>query len=101
MHSCWPTRSPPLLAPQRRAPLPIGELRALPLPRPRVVADISLIRLATPAILNNGVQFACLPVDETEAARVVRHENLREALNGEKVVVIGWGKTNPVGSGKL
>ena len=69
--------------------------------RPRVVADISLIRLATPAILNNGVQFACLPVDETEAARVVRHENLREALNGEKVVVIGWGKTNPRGSGKL
>ena len=68
--------------------------------RPTVLNDISLIRLATLAVLHPGVQFACLPVDETEAARVVRLDNLREALNGEKVVVIGWGKRNTVNNGE-
>ena len=69
--------------------------------RPRVVNDISLIRLATLAVLHPGVQFACLPVDETEAARVVRLENLGPGLDGQDVTVIGWGKRNTVNHGEF
>lgn len=49
-----------------------------------VLNDIALIRLPRRAELNDGVQFACLPLTATE--RTLGEE-------GEEGVVIGWGHT--------
>ena len=56
-----------------------------------VVNDIALVKLDRPAVLNNGVQIVCLPVDEDEAARELNLPDLDAGLTGKYPTVVGWG----------
>ena len=56
----------------------------------RLQNDIALIRLATPAIINENVQPVCLPKDGEEV-----NEDIQVAT------IIGWGISNPVGLNNL
>jgi len=58
-----------------------------------VVNDIALVKLPRPAILNNGVQIACLPFLEQEIRNYLRIDDLVAGLVGKYSTVIGWGKT--------
>ena len=42
-----------------------------------------------------GVQPACLPVDNEEAATSLRVSNLRDGLDRVSLTVVGWGHTSP------
>jgi len=53
--------------------------------------DIALIKLPTPAVLNEGVQMACLPMDEIFAAKSIGVDDLREGLVKKYATVVGWG----------
>jgi len=53
--------------------------------------DIALIKLPRPAVLNEGVQMACLPVDTTFAAQSIGVSNLRDGLVNQYATVVGWG----------
>ena len=64
--------------------------------------DIALVRLKEPAILNEGVGVACLPLDESGSATeygAVRLDG--DSLAGVNVTVAGWGKTSNVDLGTI
>jgi len=58
------------------------------------VNDIALVKLPRPAILNEGVQLACLPFQEKEILNYLRIDDLISGLVGRQPTVIGWGKTD-------
>jgi len=58
------------------------------------VNDIALVKLPRPAILNEGVQPACLPFQEKEILNYLRIDDLISGLVGRQPTVIGWGKTD-------
>jgi len=58
------------------------------------VNDIALVKLPRPAILNSGVQLACLPFQEQEIQDYLRIDDLISGLVGRLPTVIGWGKTD-------
>ena len=58
-----------------------------------VLNDVALIKLSSPAVLNHAVQIVCLPVNSTEAARLLGLENLGSGLVGKRATVVGWGHT--------
>jgi hypothetical protein len=58
-----------------------------------IVNDIALVKLDKPAVLNNGVQIVCLPLDKEEAARELNLPDLAGGLTGTFLTVVGWGYT--------
>jgi hypothetical protein len=58
-----------------------------------IVNDIALVKLNKPAVLNMGVQIACLPVNKEEAARELNLPDLDVGLTGTILTVVGWGYT--------
>jgi len=58
------------------------------------VNDIALVKLPRPAVLNSGVQLACLPFQEKEILNYLRIDDLISGLVGKQPTVIGWGKTD-------
>merc|ERR1711915_396800 len=58
-----------------------------------IVNDIALVKLPRPAILNNGVQIVCLPIEISTTKSDLEVSNLNEDLVGKKAVVVGWGYT--------
>ena len=52
--------------------------------------DIALIKLPRPAILNNDVQIACLPINLAEAAEQLNIPNIGDGLIGTYPNVVGW-----------
>ena len=58
------------------------------------VNDIALVKLPRPAVLNSGVQIACLPFQEKEILNYLRIDDLISGLVGRQPTVIGWGKTD-------
>merc|ERR1712013_54851 len=58
-----------------------------------VLNDVALIKLSSPAVLNQGVQIVCLPGNPSEAARELGLRNLRSDLVGKRLTVVGWGYT--------
>jgi len=59
-----------------------------------IVNDVALIKLPRPAVLNKGVQIACLPIDAFKAARDLEVSNLKNGLIGKMLTVVGWGYTD-------
>jgi len=59
-----------------------------------VLNDIALVKLAKEAILNEGVQLACLPLDPARVAAELGLANLRDGLHGKRPHVVGWGFTD-------
>jgi hypothetical protein len=57
------------------------------------VNDIALVKLDKPAVLNNGVQIVCLPVEKEEAAKELNLQDLAAGLIGKYPTVVGWGFT--------
>ena len=58
------------------------------------VNDFALVKLPRPAILNSGVQLACLPFHEKETQTYLMIDDLISGLVGRRPTVIGWGKTD-------
>jgi hypothetical protein len=58
-----------------------------------IVNDIALVKLDKPAVLNNGVQIVCLPVEKEEAAKELNLQDLADGLIGKYPTVVGWGFT--------
>ena len=58
-----------------------------------IVNDIALVKLDKPAVLNNGVQIVCLPVEKEEAAKELNLQDLAAGLIGKYPTVVGWGFT--------
>jgi len=58
------------------------------------VNDIALVKLPRPAILNEGVQMACLPFKPLEIQDYLKIRDLIPGLVGRNSTVIGWGKTD-------
>ena len=61
--------------------------------------DIALLRLASPAVINQGVKLACLPLNSTAAASILEVDDLMDGLSGEVGTVVGWGRTEPFEQG--
>jgi len=59
-----------------------------------IVNDIALVKLPRPAVLNNGVQIVCLPIDISTAKSDLELSNLNEDLVGKTPFVVGWGYTD-------
>jgi len=53
--------------------------------------DIALIKLPRPAVLNEGVQMACLPLDPIFAAQSIGVNDLRDGLVNQYATFVGWG----------
>jgi len=50
-----------------------------------VLNDVALIKLSSPAVLNQGVQIVCLPGNPSEAAKELGLRNLRSDLVGKRL----------------
>jgi len=56
-----------------------------------ILNDIALIKLDRPAVLNRGVQVACLPLDPARMAQDIAVSDIRAGLYNKKAIVVGWG----------
>lgn len=61
--------------------------------------DIALIRLKTEAVLNQGVQLACLPLFPIKMAHQIGVEDFVDGLGDYSGKVIGWGHTQNLDDG--
>ena len=59
-----------------------------------VLNDVALIKLPRQAILNKGVQIACLPLNSEETSKTLGLTNLRSGLVGKRPIAVGWGYTD-------
>ena len=55
--------------------------------------DIALVKLSRAAVLNNGVQIVCLPIDTKVAESDLRVSNLNKGLVGKKLRAVAWDGT--------